>query len=86
MLRSTPSGMSDALAAAIENLRVEVIAYLMEHGFQLNSGLACAAASTKSIPVFQTLLDHGWDINDAGRASPSLGHGFLMIYRPSNIC
>lgn len=68
--------MYDSFSAAIENHRLEVIAYLMENGFQLDAVLAGVAARTKSIPIFQTLLDHGWNINDAGRGSPSLGHGF----------
>ncbi|MCJ1249877.1 hypothetical protein MMC30_007103 [Trapelia coarctata] len=68
--------MYDAFSAAIENHRLEVVAYLMENGFQLDAVLAGVAARTKSIPVFQTLLDHSWNINDAGRGSPSLGHGF----------
>jgi len=73
------SALSEVFKAAVENCRLEVIANLMENGFRLNLGSAYAAAKTKSIPVFQTLLDHGWDINQNGRGFPCLGHEFPTI-------
>lgn len=88
-LRVLPHDPTDpmwkAFAAAIENQRLEVIAYIMKNGFQVSATIAGVAARTKSVPVFQTLLDHGWDINQTGRGLPCLGYAFSTTSHQSNI-
>ena len=67
-----------SLRAAIDNQRLEVIAYLMDNGVYVDPVVASAAVRLKSIPVFLTLLDHGWDINQTGRCLPALTYVSLL--------
>ena len=52
-----------SMVTAIENKRLEVIAYLMDEGFPIEAVEASAAARVGSVDIYQTFLDHGWNIN-----------------------
>ncbi|KAI9784927.1 MAG: hypothetical protein M1816_000563 [Peltula sp. TS41687] len=52
-----------ALHAAARNGNTQVVSYLLEEGCEVDPRTVVAASSANSIPVFQTLLDHGYDIN-----------------------
>lgn len=51
------------LSAAIENKYVPVVSYLLSQGVDIMDLDFAAATKTKSYPLLQILLDHGWDIN-----------------------
>ena len=62
------SPFSSALSYAIRNEHLDIIGYLLDKGIRITRGASVAAVvDVKSIPVLQTFLDHGWDINESPR-------------------
>ena len=53
-----------SMVAAIENKHLDIIAYLMDESFPINAVASYAAARVGSVRVYQTFLDHGWNINE----------------------
>ena len=53
-----------SMVAAIENKHLDIIAYLMDEGFPVEAVEASAAARVGSVEIYQTFLDHGWNINE----------------------
>jgi len=61
----TSRHLAPALAAAIGSKHPQVVAYVLEQG-AIISGIDMVLAlgdTDASITMFQTFLDHGWDIN-----------------------
>ena len=57
---------------AIEHERLEVISYLLDSGLDVDPISMNAALEAGSTSVLQTLVAHGWDINQTGRGLPVL--------------
>ncbi len=53
-----------SMIAAIKNQRLDVIACLLDEGFPICAAGSAAASKVGSVDVYQTFLDHGWDINE----------------------
>ncbi|KAL9119648.1 MAG: hypothetical protein Q9187_003802, partial [Circinaria calcarea] len=68
------SPFSTALDCAIRNEHLHIIGYLMDKGARITRVTSTTAVvHVKSIPVLQTFLDHGWDINERpGSGCPPL--------------
>ena len=60
------------LAVAINNQRLDVIAYLLDESVDINPRALYPAIRLKLIPIFDTLVAHGWDINQNEGALPVL--------------
>ena len=53
-----------SMIAAIENQHLDIIACFLDEGFPINTGASAAASKVGSVEMYQTFLDHGWDINE----------------------
>jgi len=63
--QSLEKSLNDGLKAAIEYKHPSVISYLLDHGAKLTPGMVeYATAEDTPIGVFETFLNHGWDINE----------------------
>lgn len=52
------------LVATINADQIEVVRYLLDHGADPNDrGVTMMAANARSLPIFEALLEKGWDIN-----------------------
>lgn len=51
------------LISAIINQQLEVIRYLLSHGAIIDTSITAMAVKAASLPVFEILLSHGWDVN-----------------------
>lgn len=52
-----------ALGISAETGHPQIVSWLLDHGADVTNAAAVGASNSRSIPVFQTLLDHGWNIN-----------------------
>jgi len=69
-----------ANATEIEEGCHEAILPLLSHGAQITSQAVKGAAQHKDIDIFQTFLDHGWDINTLlTGVTPIMRHGVPLI-------
>ena len=61
---SLEEGLQSALNCAVQSGRVPVASYLLDHGAKFSSDISHLAIE-RDVPndMFQTALDHGWDIN-----------------------
>lgn len=60
----TPKHLQSPLTGAIAAGKINVVAYLLEHGAELSPlNITQAMGPRQSLEMFQTFLDHGWDIN-----------------------
>ena len=59
--------LAPALAAAISSKNINIVSYLLDQGATVSSYNMVLALDKNdvdaSIAIFQTFLDHGWDIN-----------------------
>lgn len=55
---------SRSMFAAIENQCLDVIACFLDEGFAISATGSATASKVGSVDVYQTFLDHGWDINE----------------------
>lgn len=53
-----------SMIAAIKNQRLDVIACFLDEGFPICAAGSATASKVGSVDVYQTFLDHGWDINE----------------------
>lgn len=53
-----------SMIAAIENQHLDVIACFLDEGFPISTVASAAASKVGSLEIYQTFLDHGWDINE----------------------
>ncbi|KAI9841871.1 MAG: hypothetical protein M1837_000341 [Sclerophora amabilis] len=58
--------LSQGLATAVRQGEPEVAEYLLRRGAVISKAITQAAIITQSLPVFQVLLNYGWDINSWG--------------------
>lgn len=56
--------LTEGLVGAIYQHQIQIAEYLLNVGAVINHYVPYAAADVKSIPIFELLLKHGWDIND----------------------
>ena len=70
----SPEFLIQELSAAIYKHDLRMIEFLFKKGANIDSQILNAAASVKVLPVFQLLLDHGWDIN-----APILGNETTLL-------
>lgn len=62
--RPVPKDLHHSLHEAVSRGQLDVIRYLLEQGAPIDARIAWVAAfRAKSIPVFELLLEHAWDIN-----------------------
>lgn len=59
----SPEYLSQGLFSAIYHKNVEIVKLLLGRGVAINRAVPVAAAKARSLPIFQLLLEHGWDIN-----------------------
>lgn len=58
--------LTQGLVAAIYGKRIQMAEYLLKQGAAVDrSDVSNAAASVKSIALFELLIQHGWDINSS---------------------
>lgn len=67
--------LTQGLLAAIYEKRIQIAEYLLNNGAAIDRVVPIAAASVKSIALFELLIEHGWDIN-----SPVLGGETILPY------
>lgn len=59
------------LSGAIEQQNIQLVSYVLSHGIRIEVYAIHRALDLESIPIFQTFLDNGWDINEPlGETSP----------------
>lgn len=68
----TQSSLDDALYRAIENDQVQAVRMLLAHGAQLKRVSFLAVCRHRSIPIFDALAEHGWDVNSLEFGGPAL--------------
>lgn len=59
----TQQYLNEGLCAAIYKKDVRIVELLISKVATIDPDVANAAATTKLLPIFQLLLEHGWDIN-----------------------
>lgn len=61
----TPQYLGPALAAAVGSKQLRTVTYLLEQGAIISGNVMVLALGNTddAIAMFQTFLDHGWDIN-----------------------
>ena len=55
-----------AFFRAIEHNHPSIVSYLMSRGIGISNGATVWALKSRSIPIFEILVDHGLDINAPG--------------------
>ncbi|KAL8832367.1 MAG: hypothetical protein Q9170_004903, partial [Blastenia crenularia] len=55
--------LNAGLRFAIYKADIRIVEFLLRKVETINADIARAAIEARSIPIFQMLLDHGWDIN-----------------------
>ena len=55
--------LTEGLRAAIYQHNLKLMQYFLENGAAINQAISLAAAWVKRMPVFQLLVEYGWDIN-----------------------
>jgi hypothetical protein len=56
--------ITQALRAAIRVENLDMISWLLTHGGAVDDSAVSAATEAKSLPVFQLLKEHGWNVNN----------------------
>ena len=69
----SPEYLTEGLCAAIFENNVQIVEFLLNKGVAIDRTVPMAAAQVKSLPIFQLLLEHGWDIN-----APVMGDGTVL--------
>ncbi len=67
-----PEYLTHGLCAAILEKNVQIVEFLLNKGAVIDRVVAGAAAQVKSLPIFQLLLKHGWDINASVMANQTV--------------
>ena len=67
--------LTHGLIAAIYQSHIPIVEYLLDHGAVIDRAVSMAAASVGSLPVFNLLLEHEWDIND-----PVIANETVLLY------
>ncbi|CAF9921338.1 MAG: hypothetical protein HETSPECPRED_004497 [Heterodermia speciosa] len=70
----TQQYLTQGLCAAIYHKDLRIAEILLNKVASIDSDVLSAAASVKSLPIFQLLLEHGWDIN-----APFLGNMTMLM-------
>lgn len=65
--------LTEGLRAAIAEHNISIAEFLLRRMSDIGHEIANAAASAKSLPIFELLLEHGWDIN-----APVLGNATVF--------
>ena len=72
--------LRNPLHPAIEHGRADVVNYLLDHGFDLDSSIVLSIVYHPTIPVLDAFLNHGWDVN-----APTSSDGPVFRYLVSNL-
>lgn len=59
----TPQQKQNGLVEAIDATQLDVIAFLLDNGVQLDALCLDLAGMTDSPQIYACMLQHGWDIN-----------------------
>lgn len=51
------------LVSAIIHKQLDIVRYLLSHGAVIDDSVTAMAVKAASLPVFEILLSHGWDVN-----------------------
>ena len=65
--------LTKGLCAAINQKDIRIVEFLLKRVASIDSSVPTTAASVKSLPIFELLLEHGWDLN-----APVLGEFTLL--------
>ena len=60
---TNPNDRSQALAKAVDSQHLSIVQYLLSEGADIDRLVLAAAAEAKSIPIFELMLQAGWDVN-----------------------
>lgn len=70
----SPEYLTHGLMAAIYQNNVQIVEFILDKGVAIDRAVSVAATSVKSLPIFQLLMEHGWDIN-----APILGNETALM-------
>ena len=59
----SPEYLTRGLCAAAFGNNVHIVQFLLNKGAVIDRTVPMAAARVKSLPIFQLLLEYGWDVN-----------------------
>ena len=78
---STTYYLNFGLVSAIIHHQLEIIRYLLSRGAIIDFSITAMAVKAASLPVFEILLSHGWDVNTSFMG----GHTALLnlLHHPS---
>lgn len=57
--------LNSGLVSAIIHKQIEIVYYLLSHGATVDERITATAVMAASLPVFEILLSHGWNVNTA---------------------
>lgn len=58
-----PECLEHGLRGAFWGKQLQIARYLLDKGARIDASVTCAASMNKSLPFFELLVDHGWDVN-----------------------
>ncbi|KAL8788504.1 MAG: hypothetical protein Q9195_007281 [Heterodermia aff. obscurata] len=59
----TTKYLPQALAKAVDSQQVSIVQYLLSEGAGIDRAVLAAAAQAKSLPIFEIMVQAGWDVN-----------------------
>ncbi|KAI9864036.1 MAG: hypothetical protein M1813_003352 [Trichoglossum hirsutum] len=82
-LKLAPENLQHSLLLAVASEDIQIARYLLDKGASIDSGVVFAAAyKAKSIPVFELLVEYGWDINAPVKEKGSTALSFVVMDEP----
>jgi hypothetical protein len=80
-LKLAPENLQHSLLLAVASEDIQIARYLLDKGASIDSGVVFAAAyKAKSIPVFELLVEYGWDINAPVKEKGSTALRYTGLY------
>ena len=68
----SPEYLAEGLLHAVLVNNVQIVEYLLNKGAVIDRRIPGAAAHVKSLPIFQLLREHGWDMNASVMANQTV--------------
>ncbi|KAH8433390.1 ankyrin repeat domain-containing protein [Aspergillus melleus] len=70
--------LDKALGTAAFNDQPEILKELLEYGAQITELAVIGVSNSESAPMFQHLLNHGWDVNSIASQNPALRYHLFL--------